>query len=137
MVSFKPARPTWMALQASRNVQSHPGSRSPIVSVQSSMVSKLSSSRFYSVSSDVSTGTSWWHSHLSGQYLNGLVGPIVVHGPKSDHDYDIDIGPVMLTDWYHDYYINLLEQIYHAGLNASTPPPMANNMVDLHENHGP
>jgi len=36
-------------------------------------------------------GTSWWHSHYSAQYIDGLVGPIVIHGPKST-DYDIDVG---------------------------------------------
>ncbi|KAI7717496.1 laccase-like multicopper oxidase, partial [Hortaea werneckii] len=39
-------------------------------------------------------GTSWWHSHYSSQYVNGLSGPIVVYGPDSD-SYDIDVGPVM------------------------------------------
>lgn len=43
-------------------------------------------------------GTSWWHGHYSAQYINGLAGPIVIHGPCS-HAYDIDLGPVMVTDW--------------------------------------
>ena len=53
-------------------------------------------------------GTSWYHSHYSSQYAGGLVGPIVIHGPKNQ-DYDVDIGPVMLSDWYHPEYIDLVE----------------------------
>ncbi|OQO13561.1 hypothetical protein B0A48_01790 [Cryoendolithus antarcticus] len=60
--------------------------------------------------------------------VNGLAGPIVVHGPKT-HDYDIDIGPVMLSDWYHSYYLSLLEQIYHAAPTGPILPPMADNML--------
>lgn len=46
-------------------------------------------------------GTSWWHGHYSAQYINGLAGPIVIHGPKAiSAQYDIDLGPIMLTDWY-------------------------------------
>ena len=48
-------------------------------------------------------GTSWWHSHLSSQYASGLQGPMVFHGPPSA-PYDIDLGPVILIDWYHDDY---------------------------------
>lgn len=39
-------------------------------------------------------GVTWWHSHYSAQYINGLTGPIVIHGPKTA-DYDIDVGPVV------------------------------------------
>jgi FtsP/CotA-like multicopper oxidase with cupredoxin domain len=45
-------------------------------------------------------GTSWYHSHFSLQYPDGIVGPIVIHGPTSAN-YDIDLGPLLLTDWYH------------------------------------
>ncbi|KAF7585482.1 hypothetical protein BBP40_010820 [Aspergillus hancockii] len=46
-------------------------------------------------------GTSWYHSHFSLQYSNGLYGPISIRGPTSAN-YDIDLGPWTLTDWYHD-----------------------------------
>ena len=45
-------------------------------------------------------GTSWWHSHYSGQYADGLFGPMIIHGPQTT-PYDIDLGPVILTDYYH------------------------------------
>ena len=43
-------------------------------------------------------GTSWYHAHFSAQFTAGIAGPIVVHGPSS-LPYDIDVGPVMLSDW--------------------------------------
>lgn len=46
-------------------------------------------------------GHSWYHSHYSMQYADGVVGPLVIHGPSS-HDWDVDLGPVLLTDWMHD-----------------------------------
>lgn len=41
-------------------------------------------------------GTSWYHSHYSGQYAGGLLGPMIIHGP-SNAPYDLDLGPVFLT----------------------------------------
>lgn len=45
-------------------------------------------------------GTSWWHSHYSVQYSEGVSGPIVIHGP-STKNWDIDLGPLPFTDWFH------------------------------------
>ncbi|KAL4897298.1 multicopper oxidase-domain-containing protein [Aspergillus ambiguus] len=45
-------------------------------------------------------GTTWYHSHDSMQIVDGLFGAIVIHGPSS-MDYDIDLGPWLLADWYH------------------------------------
>ncbi|KAG9657868.1 laccase-like multicopper oxidase, partial [Aureobasidium melanogenum] len=73
-------------------------------------------------------GTSWWHSHWSAQYLNGLAGPIIIHGPVAD-EYDIDLGPVMLTDWFHNNYFNLLEQVFFSTEFGPLFPPFANNML--------
>lgn len=73
-------------------------------------------------------GTSWWHGHYSAQYISGLAGPIVIHGPNS-HDYDIDLGPVMLSDWFHDYYLNLVAQVFVSSEYGPIFPPMADNML--------
>lgn len=27
-----------------------------------------------------SYGTSWWHAHYSAQYVDGLMGPMIIHG---------------------------------------------------------
>ncbi|KAF3010110.1 hypothetical protein E8E14_000256 [Neopestalotiopsis sp. 37M] len=52
-------------------------------------------------------GSSFYHAHFSSQYIDGLFGPLIVHGPSSA-PFDIDLGPVLLTDYFHDtYYQNL------------------------------
>ncbi|KUL82397.1 hypothetical protein ZTR_10323 [Talaromyces verruculosus] len=55
-------------------------------------------------------GSSWYHSHYSAQLTSGLVGPMVFYGPKSA-PYDIDLGPVLLSDMYHPYYERLVERV--------------------------
>ncbi|EQL01739.1 ascorbase and Cu-oxidase [Ophiocordyceps sinensis CO18] len=54
-------------------------------------------------------GTSWYHSHYSSQFSGGLLGPMVIYGPRS-RPYDIDVGPVMLSDWYHRSYYDLVKE---------------------------
>ncbi|KAI0468796.1 multicopper oxidase [Xylaria cf. heliscus] len=55
-------------------------------------------------------GTSWYHSHYSAQYSGGLFGPIVVYGP-TNAEHDIDLGPIMVNDWWHDDYYSIVEKI--------------------------
>ncbi|EHK98291.1 putative Laccase-3 [Glarea lozoyensis 74030] len=43
-------------------------------------------------------GTSWYHSHFSSQYGEGVLGPIVIHGPATSN-YDVDLGAMPVTDW--------------------------------------
>ncbi|KAK3984630.1 laccase [Cladorrhinum sp. PSN332] len=43
-------------------------------------------------------GTSWYHSHYSLQYADGLHGPITVFGPSSAN-YDKGRDPIIVTDW--------------------------------------
>ncbi|OAQ61309.1 laccase-1 precursor [Purpureocillium lilacinum] len=62
-------------------------------------------------------GTAWYHSHYSAQSAGGLFGPIVIHGP-TEKKYDIDIGPVMLTDWFHKNYNDLVEEIMQPNGNG-------------------
>ncbi|KAF8451424.1 multicopper oxidase-domain-containing protein, partial [Terfezia claveryi] len=54
-------------------------------------------------------GTSWYHSHFSLQYPDGVAGPIIIDGPTSKN-YNIDKGPLILTDWYHDDAFSLYYQ---------------------------
>jgi FtsP/CotA-like multicopper oxidase with cupredoxin domain len=44
-------------------------------------------------------GTSWYHSHFSGQYGDGVIGTIQINGPATAN-YDIDLGTYTLSDWY-------------------------------------
>ena len=60
----------------------------------------------------------------------GLFGPMIIHGP-SNADYDIDLGPVMLTDWYHDEYFEIVKTVMKpldAGGNPA--PPSDNNLIN-------
>lgn len=62
----------------------------------------------YSFKADL-YGTSWYHSHYSSQYAGGLFGSMIIHGPSNAH-YDVDLGPVLLSDWYHTEYFELVKQ---------------------------
>jgi len=55
---------------------------------------------------------------------------MIIHGP-SNANYDIDIGPVMLTDWYHDEYFDIVKTVMkplNAGGNPA--PPSDNNLIN-------
>ncbi|EMC95423.1 hypothetical protein BAUCODRAFT_149398 [Baudoinia panamericana UAMH 10762] len=45
-------------------------------------------------------GTSWYHSHYSLQYANGLLGPLIIYGPMSAN-YDTAKDPLLISDWRH------------------------------------
>ncbi|KAF8241757.1 hypothetical protein K440DRAFT_608195 [Wilcoxina mikolae CBS 423.85] len=45
-------------------------------------------------------GHSWYHSHYSLQYPDGLYGPLLIHGPTSAN-WDIDAGVLIVSDWIH------------------------------------
>lgn len=67
-------------------------------------------------------GTGWYHSHYSSQYGDGLYGPMVIYGPlQPEVDYDYDLGPVMISDYFH--------MSYYKGLEVSfAKPPQALNV---------
>lgn len=71
-------------------------------------------------------GTSWYHSHYSSQYSGGAVGPIVVYGP-TNKAYDIDVGPIMLSDWYHKDYETLVKETLTPG---NGPVSSVNNLIN-------
>ncbi|KAF2674123.1 hypothetical protein BT63DRAFT_419433 [Microthyrium microscopicum] len=66
-------------------------------------------------------GTSWYHSHYSVQYGDGLVGPIVINGPTTAN-YDIDLGALPLTDWYSEPMFELLA-------SRPTVPPTSQSIL--------
>ncbi|TKA31369.1 hypothetical protein B0A50_02214 [Salinomyces thailandicus] len=67
-------------------------------------------------------GSSWYHSHFSSQYGDGVHGPIMIHGPATAN-YDIELGPLPVSDWYYDGVM------YHASIAEHTNgvPPTADN----------
>lgn len=69
-------------------------------------------------------GISWYHSHHSAQYGDGILGAIQIEGPASVN-YDIDLGRLPLTDYYYP-------SIYLAGYPALfgiTPSPAPDNYL--------
>ncbi|PHH91578.1 hypothetical protein CDD83_11114 [Cordyceps sp. RAO-2017] len=72
-------------------------------------------------------GTTWYHSHYSAQWAAGLFGPLIIHGPEH-RKYDIDVGPILLTDWYHKDYFNIVEET----LEENSPGPVLsdNNLIN-------
>ena len=37
-----------------------------------------------------------------------MLGPLIIYGP-SQVDYDIDLGPIMMNDWFHSVYYYLVQ----------------------------
>ena len=57
---------------------------------------------------------------------SGTFGPIVIYGPKNQ-GYDIDLGPVVLSDWYHKDYETLVAQT----MAPSASPPLLSSDSNL------
>ncbi|KAK2609157.1 hypothetical protein QQS21_002239 [Conoideocrella luteorostrata] len=79
----------------------------------------------YSIEAEL-YGTTWYHSHYSAQYAGGIFGPMVIYGPRTK-PYDIDVGPIMLTDWYHREYHTLVEETMKPN---GRPFKSDNNMIN-------
>ncbi|KAB5523108.1 multicopper like protein [Coniochaeta sp. 2T2.1] len=59
----------------------------------------------YNFTIDNQFGTYWYHSHYGTQYLDGILGPLIVHAPEEADArklYDQD-RVVLVQDWYHDF----------------------------------
>ncbi|KAK8171366.1 Cupredoxin [Phyllosticta citrichinensis] len=74
-------------------------------------------------------GTSFYHSHYSSQFLGGAFGPLIIHGPNNA-DYDIDVGPVLINDWYHSDYYDFVEEVMAGGA-----PKSNNNLIQGRMNY--
>ena len=75
-------------------------------------------------------GTSWYHSHYSAQATGGLFGAMIIHGPHDNADYDEDLGPVLIADWYHDDYFSLVEDTMAPAAENKLPPLSNNNLIN-------
>ncbi|KAI1809950.1 multicopper oxidase [Poronia punctata] len=62
-------------------------------------------------------GHTWYHSHYSLQYPDGVAAPLVIYGPSSA-DWSIDLGPVLIADWVHD----TAYRAYEVEMTANVPP---------------
>ncbi|KAF2869685.1 Cupredoxin [Massariosphaeria phaeospora] len=69
-------------------------------------------------------GTTWYHSHWSSQYAEGVVGTIIIDGPATAN-YDEDLGTLPITDWYYKPGFEINEQAQH----SRTGPPLPDNIL--------
>ncbi|KAF8630296.1 hypothetical protein AX15_003009 [Amanita polypyramis BW_CC] len=84
-------------------------------------------------------GSYWVHAHASGQYVDGLRAPFIIHPPKEVHTYDEDYT-VVLSDWYHHQHSTLLKQFINiANPRGAEPVPDSGLMYFTHngQNLGP
>lgn len=59
------------------------------------------------------------------QYGDGLIGTIIINGPTTA-DYDIDLGVLPITDWFHAPIFT----VNAAALHASGPPTADNILIN-------
>ncbi|KAF1347290.1 hypothetical protein EJ07DRAFT_169810 [Lizonia empirigonia] len=69
-------------------------------------------------------GTTWYHSHWSAQYGDGVVGTMIIDGPATVN-YDEDLGVLPLTDYYYTEAFTLNEVAQH----SQRGPPSPNNIL--------
>lgn len=66
------------------------------------------------------TGTHWYHSELSVQYVDGFRGPIVIYDPEDPHAslYDVDdVNTIIqVADWWHNSTLPLLDHYVATGI---------------------
>ncbi|QIW96265.1 hypothetical protein AMS68_001783 [Peltaster fructicola] len=74
-------------------------------------------------------GTYWYHSHIRGQYSDGIRGQMVVTDPQSPYkgQYDEEIA-FTLSDWYHDQMPDLLSQFISV-TNPTGAEPVPDNAL--------
>ena len=53
---------------------------------------------------------------------------MIIHGPKNV-PYDMDLGPVVLSDWYHTEYLSLVEEVVSTNIDL-TRPSSDNNLIN-------
>ncbi|KAF2425356.1 hypothetical protein EJ08DRAFT_594437 [Tothia fuscella] len=71
-------------------------------------------------------GTSWYHSHHTSQYGEGVVGSIIIDGPATAN-YDVDLGVLPLTEWFYEQiFVLLWKDLYGPG----APPASQNVLVN-------
>ncbi|PVH98835.1 laccase-like multicopper oxidase [Periconia macrospinosa] len=68
-------------------------------------------------------GHTWYHSHYSAQYTDGVAAPLLIHGPHTD-DWQVEWSPLLISDWYHEDAYKL------SGQSLSAPPRIDSLVVN-------
>ena len=69
-------------------------------------------------------GTTWYHSHFSAQYGDGVLGTMIIDGPATVN-YDTDLGTLPITDYYYIPASTINEVAQH----SPRGPPKPNNIL--------
>jgi hypothetical protein len=69
-------------------------------------------------------GSTWYHSHFSLQYSEGLFGGMIINGPTTEN-YHEDLGVLFLQDWPHVESFAL----WHKAM-LGPPPIMQNGLIN-------
>ncbi|OCL07909.1 laccase-like multicopper oxidase [Glonium stellatum] len=72
-------------------------------------------------------GSSWYHSHYSLQYADGMLGPLTLHGPSTANYDEAGKLPLLITDWDHASAFNV---IYNHSL-SDHPSILLNGQGDV------
>jgi iron transport multicopper oxidase len=69
-------------------------------------------------------GTFWYHSHVDGQYPDGLWGPLIVHDPNPPFKFDEEFT-IALADWWNEPMSDLIHHYQSPAGEAldGTPEP--------------
>ncbi|KAK3314568.1 Cupredoxin [Apodospora peruviana] len=69
-------------------------------------------------------GSTWYHSHFSLQYSEGLFGGMIFNGPATAN-YDEDLGTLFLSDWSHTESFALWDTA-----KQGAPPMLENGLIN-------
>jgi iron transport multicopper oxidase len=70
-------------------------------------------------------GTFWIHSHIGGQYPDGLRSPFIIRNPNEPYRYDEDII-IDVSDWYHKESKDIMASYMSPGNpTGATPIPQS------------
>ncbi|KAB5588450.1 Laccase [Ceratobasidium theobromae] len=76
------------------------------------------------------TGTMWYHSHLSSQYVDGLRGAYPQDPHRALYDVDNEDTIVMLEDWYHTPAPVLEKQMFSVENTALLSPVPDSGLIN-------
>ncbi|KAF0358077.1 multicopper oxidase [Gigaspora margarita] len=78
------------------------------------------------------SGTYWYHSHSRTQYIEGIIGPLIVHEPNDPYKNECDEEIiVILQDWYHTDAKTLLATFLSPASQGNEPSP-DNGLINGH-----
>ncbi|CAO3681991.1 unnamed protein product [Umbelopsis ramanniana] len=78
----------------------------------------------YTFSTAGQSGTYWYHSHYMSQYVDGLVGALIIEDPSATSPLPYDSEVVIpLSDWYHTDSEDLLSHYLSRASKGEEPSP--------------